>query len=394
MISLAEAQARLIALASPKPAELLPISDCFGRYLSQDIVAQRSQPALDLSAMDGYAIGWNDMPGPWENVGESAAGRPYEGQVSSGQSVRIFTGAALPDGADTVIIQEDVTANGKEVVLTGDGPTQKGAHIRQKSSDFDIGDALLSTGARLNAGRMALAAMAGYGEIKVAALPKVAYFSTGDELVPPGTLTNDAQLPSSNNPMIRGLVAQSACIFEDMGIIPDDLDEIRDTFRDLTNAKSDIIVTSGGVSVGDYDLIQPALRAAGATIAFWKIAMKPGKPVLVAQLGESIVIGLPGNPSSAYVTAFLLLLPLIAHLNGAANPIPDIFEAKLANDIPATGPRAEFIRAELSGQEIRAFDRQDSGIVSVLATANALIIRLPNAPPLRAGSQVSAYLLP
>jgi molybdopterin molybdotransferase len=393
VISLAEAQSRLMALASPKLAELLPISNCFGRYLAQDVVAQRSQPALDLSAMDGYAMRWNDMPGPWENIGESAAGRPYEGQVSSGQSVRIFTGAAVPDGADTIIIQEDVSANSSQVVLTGDGPMQKGAHIRRKSSDFDAGDAVLLSGARLNAGRMALAVMAGYGELEVAALPKVAYFSTGDELVPPGTLTTVAQLPSSNNAMIRGLVAQSACIFEDMGIIPDDLDKIRETFLDLANAKADIIVTSGGVSVGDHDLIQPALRAAGATIAFWKIAMKPGKPVLVAQLGQSIVIGLPGNPSSAYVTAFLLLLPLIAHLNGAAKPIPDIFKAKLANDIPATGPRTEFIRAELSGQEIRAFDRQDSGIVSVLATANALIIRSPNAPPLRAGSQVSAYLL-
>jgi molybdopterin molybdotransferase len=398
MISLAEAQAQLIALASSKPAELLPLSQCIGRYLAQDVIATRSQPAVDLSAMDGYAVAWNDMPGSWHCIGESAAGRPFSGEVTQGQAVRIFTGAAVPKGADTIIIQEDVVANSNTIELNSEGPARRGAHIRLKSNDFALGDILLSTGQKLNAGGLAVAAMAGYSELRVVGLPKIAYFSTGDELVPPGNSTNDSQLPSSNNPMIAGLVASVPCVFEDRGIVADNLDNISDMFQYLKNnnsdINSDIIVTSGGVSVGDHDLIQPALRAAGATIEFWKIAMKPGKPVLVAKLGNSIILGLPGNPSSAFVTAFLLLLPLIRQFNGAHNILPEIFDAPLANDLPATGARAEFIRASYSGRDIKAFERQDSGIVSVLANANALIIRPPNSDALTADKNVSAYLLP
>jgi molybdopterin molybdotransferase len=394
MISLAEAQAQLIALASPKPSELLPLSQCIGRYLAQDVIAIRSQPAVNLSAMDGYAIAWNDMPGPWQCIGESAAGRPFSGEISQGQAIRIFTGAAIPKGADTIIIQEDVVANSNIIELNSEGPARRGSHIRLKSSDFALSDVLLGTGQKLNAGGLAVTAMAGYGELQVVGLPKIAYFSTGDELVPPATVTDDTQLPSSNNPMIAGLVASVPCVFEDKGIVADNLGNIRDMFQFLQNDNSDIIVTSGGVSVGDHDLIQPALRAAGATIEFWKIAMKPGKPVLVAKLGNSIILGLPGNPSSAYVTAFLLLLPLIKRFNGAHSILPDTFDAPLANDLPATGARAEFIRASYSGRDIRAFQRQDSGIVSVLANANALIIRPPNADALAAGKHVSAYLLP
>jgi molybdopterin molybdotransferase len=393
MISLAEAQAKLIALASPKPAELLPLSHCMGRYLAQDVAALRSQPAVDLSAMDGYAIACNDMPGPWQCIGESAAGRPFPGQISQGQAVRIFTGAAVPSGADTVIIQEDVDAESDIIKLKSEDVILKGSHIRLKSNDFDSEDIVLANGQRLNAGGLAVAAMAGYGELQVVGLPKIAYFSTGDELVQPGTTTQNAQLPSSNNPMIAGLVSTVACIFEDNGIVTDDLENIRDKFLVLASNNVDIIVTSGGVSVGDHDLIQPALRAAGAKIEFWKIAMKPGKPVLVAKLRNTIILGLPGNPSSAYVTAFLLLLPLIRQFNGAESILPETFDAPLANVLPATGARAEFIRASFSGKDIRAFERQDSGIVSILANANALIIRPPNSEALTAGTHVSAYLL-
>ncbi len=394
MISLAEAQTQLMALASPKTAETLPIHDCIGRYLAQDIIALRHQPPCDLSAMDGYAIRWSNMPGPWKIIGESAAGKPFSGKLASGQAVRIFTGAAIPTGADTVIVQEDAIADGSNISLTGDGPVGKGAHIRLKSNDFAIDQIVLNKGDRLTAGRLALAAMAGYGALSVTRQPKIAYFSTGDELVAPGSPINDAQFPSSNNLMIAALASQSSCSFDDIGIIPDDLNKIRDTYFKLTSSNVDIIVTSGGVSVGDYDLIQPALRAAGAVIEFWKIAIKPGKPVLIARLGQTIILGLPGNPSSAYVTAFLLLLPLIAHLNGANQCLSNEIYAILANDIPATGPRAEFLRAKLSGNKIQAFERQDSGLVSMLAHANALIIRAAHAEPATAGDRVSAYLLP
>lgn len=393
MISLAEAQAQLMALASSKMSEILPINNCIGRYLSQDVVAQRNQPATDLSAMDGYAICWSDMPGPWQNIGESAAGKPFSGQLTSGQAVRIFTGAAIPTGADTVIIQEDMTVDGSNISIASEASVGNGRHIRLKSSDFVIGQLVLNKGDCLTAGRLALAAMAGYGTLSVIQQPKIAYFSTGDELVVPGSPTNDAQLPSSNNPMIAALVSQSSCIFEDIGIISDDINKIRDTYLRLASANVDIIVTSGGVSMGDYDLIQPALRAAGAVIEFWKIAMKPGKPVLLARLEQSIIIGLPGNPSSAYITAFLLLLPLIKHINGANQCFPDAINATLVNDIPATGPRAEFLRAKLSGQSIQAFRQQDSGLVSMLAQANALIIRTAHAEPATAGDSVSAYVL-
>ncbi len=394
MISLAEARGKLMALAVPKMAETLPISACIGRYLAQDVIAKRNQPSSNLSAMDGYAICWSDTLGPWQNIGESAAGRPFTGELAAGQAVRVFTGATIPAGADTVLVQEDVSVEGKNISLTVKDPVQKGAHIRLKSNDFATDQIVLNEGDRLTAGRVALAAMAGYGALLVTRQPKIAYFSTGDELVAPGAPTNDAQLPSSNNPMIAALVSQSSCTFDDMGIIQDDLNKIRDIYLTLASSNVDVIVTSGGVSVGDHDLIQPALRAAGATIEFWKIAMKPGKPVLVARLGQSIILGLPGNPSSAYVTAFLLLLPLIAHLNGANQCVADAFTAVLANDILATGARAEFLRARVSGNNIHAFGRQDSGLVSVLAHANALIIRPAHAEPAAAGDLVSAYLLP
>jgi molybdopterin molybdotransferase len=393
VISLNQAQAQLLALARTKPSITLPLTQCYGRYLSQDVIAKRHQPTSDLSAMDGYAIRWADMPGPWTLIGESAAGRRFSGDVGSGQAVRIFTGAAVPEGADTILVQEDAEAIKDAIHLRGEGPTRKAAHIRFKSDDFAAGDTLIKAGERLNAGKIALTAMAGYGALAVSERPKVIYFSTGDELVPAGAETGPDQLPSSNNLMIASLLAGSSCDFDDAGIVPDRLESIVAAVKAAVDTGADVIVTSGGVSVGDHDLIQPALRAAGAQIEFWKIAMKPGKPVLVARLGETIVLGLPGNPSSAYVTAFLLLLPLVAHLGGAIDAMPDSFGAELSDALPATGPRAEFVRAIYDGKTIKPFLKQDSGLVSILAKANALIIRPANAPILATGEWVEAHLL-
>jgi molybdopterin molybdotransferase len=393
LISLHEAQTQLLALAHAKPSTALPLAKCYGRYLAQDIVAKRHQPASDLSAMDGYAIRWADMPGPWTHIGESAAGRGFSRDVGLGQAVRIFTGARVPNGADTILVQEDAEVIGDVIRLNGEGPPRKAAHVRLKSNDFAAGDTLLRAGERLNAGKIALAAMAGYEELAVTQRPKITYFSTGDELVPAGAETKLDQLPSSNNLMIAGLLAHSSCEFDDAGIVPDSLESIIAAFQSAASLGADVIVTSGGVSVGDHDLIQPALRAAGANIEFWKIAMKPGKPVLVARLGKSIVLGLPGNPSSTYVTAFLLLLPLVAHLNGAINAIPDSFTAKLSDVLPATGVRTEFVRAVYNGQTIQPFFKQDSGLVSILAKANALIIRPPNTLSTTVGEWVEAYRL-
>jgi molybdopterin molybdotransferase len=393
MISLATAQAQLLALAHPRAAVTLPLSECYGRYLAQDVVAKRNQPMADLSAMDGYAIRFEDLPGPWQMIGESAAGRGFAGSVGAGQAVRIFTGATVPDGADTILIQEDAASDGDIVHLTGEGPLPNSAHIRLKSNDFSKGQTVSTAGERLSAGKLALAAMAGYGSLCVFDMPKVAYFSTGDELVASGVETGPDQLPSSNTIMIAGLLADSPCQFEDFGIVPDKIEAIVDVFQRCVASGAEIIVTSGGVSVGDHDLIQTALRAAGARIEFWKIAMKPGKPVLVARLADTIVLGLPGNPSSAYVTAFLLLLPLVAHFNGACEVLPAKFTARLTQSMPETGERAEFIRGFYQGSQIEAFDKQDSGLVSVLARANALIIRSEYAQALAAGDTVEAYHL-
>jgi len=385
MIGVEEAQARLLALASPLPAIEVSVSQAVGHFLAEDVVAKRTQPAADLSAMDGYAIRFADLPGPWRVIGESAAGRPFDGRIDNAEAVRIFTGAHVPDGADSILIQEEAGRDGEMLNLTGQGPPILGAHVRRKGGDFSNGDRLLVAGERLNAGAIAAAVMAGYGALSVGGYPKVSIIGSGDELLPPGVHCDDAHIPSSNSVMLAAMLNGLPCSVDDKGIVADNLPDLVAAFRAC--AGSDIIVTSGGASIGDHDLVQQALRNVGAEIDFWKVAMRPGKPVMAGRLGNAIVLGLPGNPSSAFVTAFLFLLPLVRHLAGSNSPLPEPISAALAKDLPAGGQRTVYFRARIENGEISMFNRQDSGMLAPLSQANALLINPAGSLPRLAGSK-------
>lgn len=391
MIKVDAAQARLLALGSPLPAETLDLRDCIGRYLARDVAALRTQPAADLSAMDGYAIRFADMPGPWQLVGESAAGNPYSGIITNQNTARIFTGAHVPTGADTILVQEDTQFEGGRICLIGDGPAASGAHIRKMGSDFAEQQALLGKGQYLSAGPIAAAAMGGHGRLAVGAKPKIAIIGSGNELVSPGAPCNSAQIPSSNNIMLAAMLSQLPCDIIDHGIVRDTIEALTKAF--VACADADIIVTSGGASVGDHDLIRPALTQAGADIDFWRVAMRPGKPVLAGRLGKTIIVGLPGNPSSAYVTAFLFLLPLVRHMAGCYDPLPKIFNGTVNVDLSANGSRVHYMRAVYDGGLVTPYDAQDSGMLTPLISANALIIRDVDAPPLRKGEALSYHML-
>jgi len=385
LLPIAEAQARLFALAPRVAAETVPLRDAAGRWAAAEVAARRTQPAATLSAMDGYAIRFADLPGPWRVIGESAAGRPFAGAVAAGEAARIFTGAALPAGADTVLVQEEAHREGDGLRLTGEGPAYEGRNTRARGLDFHEGERLIAPGERLTAARIALAATAGHGSLAVNRRIRVATLATGDELVPPGAPAEGLALPESNGAMLAALLAGLPVEVVDLGILPDRLDALT---RAFTRAEADILVTTGGASVGDHDLVRPALEAAGGGIDFWRIALRPGKPMMAGRLGDAVVLGLPGNPVSAFVTALLFLKPLIAAMAGAADPLPRTFSAPLGEAIPANGPRTDYLRAELTGGRAFASTIQDSSMLLTLARAGCLIVRPPYAPPAATGEIV------
>jgi len=379
MISVAEAQARLLALASPFPSVELELTKAARHYLHGPLQATRTQPAADLSAMDGYALSSAAFPGPWHVIGESAAGRPFAGVLEHNQAVRIFTGAHVPAGADAILIQEDASRDGDTLMATAKDALAPGMHIRTAGGDFSSGDTVLATGTMLEAGPCALAAMAGHGSVQVGRWPHVTIVATGDELLPAGIQCSSAQIPSSNSTMLHAMLSNLPCEITDAGIIPDRLNELETRLSALAST-TDIIVTTGGASVGDHDLVQAALRNVGADMDFWKVAMRPGKPVMAGKVGNTIVLGLPGNPTSAFVTAFLFLLPLIRYMAGSLSPLPEIFEAKTTNALAMGGSRAEYVRGKVEDGAITPFNPRDSGLVSPLSQSNALIIRDVYAP--------------
>ncbi len=392
MISVAEAQARLLALASPLPSVELELAKAARHYLHRPLHAKRTQPAADLSAMDGYALSSAAFPGPWHVIGESAPGRPFAGALDQNQAVRIFTGAHVPAGADTVLIQEDAARDGDTLMATAKDALAPGMHIRTAGGDFLSGDTILAAGTLLEAGPCALAAMAGHGSVQVGRWPHVTIVTTGDELLPPGSECSPAQIPSSNSPMLHAMLSNLPCKITDAGIIADRLTDLETSLSTLAST-TDIIVTTGGASVGDHDLVQAALRNIGADMDFWKVAMRPGKPVMAGKIGDTILLGLPGNPTSAFVTAFLFLLPLIRHMAGSLSPLPEIFEAKSDNPLFQGGNRAEYVRARVEGGAITAFTTRDSGLVSPLSHSNALIIRDVDAPATPSGAAVQYHRL-
>ena len=391
MLDWQDARARILALGSPVGTETLPLTHAAGRWSAAPVVALRNQPARDLSAMDGYAIRFADMAGPWRVIGESAAGDPFAGQVGAHEAIRIFTGAALPPGADSIVIQEEVSRDRNALTLTGEGPRERGSSVRFAGSDFERDAVLIEAGSALTPARIALAAIGGHGTLAVGRRVRVAILSTGNELVAPGIDPGADRLPGSNGPMLTVMLGDLPVEVTDFGIVPDDTEKLVWAFgraRDF-----DVIVTTGGASVGDHDLVRPALIEAGASIDFWKVAMRPGKPLMAGILGKAVVLGLPGNPVSAFVTATLFLKPLIAHLSGAANAAPPMISATSIVDLPAVGPRTDFVRAAWRDGGLALLPSTDSGALSHLARADALIVRAAHAPALSAGQMVDVLLL-
>lgn len=386
-LALEEAQARLLALAPALPAEAVATGAALGRVLAQDLHAVRTQPPADLSAMDGYALA--PGTGPWQLVGESRAGAPYREVLAENQCVRISTGAIVPPGADRVLLQEDALDEVGLVTATGMPPP--GRHIRARGFDFHEGDLLLERGTRLTPARIALALAAGHGELAVARRVKVAVMDSGDELSADPAACLPHQIPASNAAMIAAMLAPLGCDITRIGPVPDDRTALAEALAAAEGA--DVLVTSGGASVGDHDLVKPALTEWGAETAFWKVAIKPGKPLLVATRGAQVILGLPGNPVSSFVTAYLFALPLVRAAMGAGDPLPRAVTMVAGEDLPATGPRREFLRAASDGGEVRLAGSQDSSALSALAVADCLIDRPARAPALAAGEPVRVFPL-
>jgi len=390
LVPIEEAQRRLFAASRPVAQENVPIADAAGRWAAADVLARRTQPAADLSAMDGYAIRFADLPGPWRVIGESAAGRPWQGDVGAGEAVRIFTGAALPAGTDTVLIQEEAGREAERLLLTGEGPAYKGRNTRRKGLDFSEGDRLVAAGERLTPARLAVAATGGHGTLRVGRRVRVALVATGDELVPPGAQAEGLALPESNRLMLAAMLADLPVEVIDLGIIPDDLPTLTSAFASVD---ADLLVTTGGASVGDHDLVRPALEAADGVIDFWRIALRPGKPMMAGRLGGAAVLGLPGNPVSAFVTAVLFVRPLVAHLGGAADPLPLVTRTTLGEDLPANNGRTDYLRAELRGGRAFASTIQDSSMLLTLARSTCLIVREPDAPAASPGDSAEILMI-
>lgn len=394
MLDADSARAKLLDGLRRLPSESVAIADAGERVLAADVTAKLSQPPSAVSAMDGYAIRWTDRAGPWQVIGESAAGRGFAGALGPGMAVRILTGAPVPDGADTVVVQEDVTRTGDAIVLTSEGPPAPGAHIRPAGNDFAAGTCVARSGDVVTPARLGLLAASGVAEVSVVRRPRVAMLATGDELVAPGTTPGPDQIVSSNALMLAQLVARWNGEAIDLGIAADDQADIEARIAAARDA--DILVTIGGASVGDHDLVRPALEAAGATLDFWRVAIRPGKPLIAGRLGDLRVLGLPGNPVSAFVCAQLFLQPMLRAMLGRSSELPCVV-ARTRVALSANSVRRDHLRARLAlgadGWWVDPFPVQDSAMLSVLAQSNALIVRDIGATAAAPGDLVPVLLL-
>ena len=378
-------------------AEQVGLAEAGGRILAEPVKALRTQPPFPASAMDGYAVRAADLlPGRLlEVIGEAPAGTPFEGQVGDGQAVRIFTGAPVPDGADTILIQENarrIDAATVEVVET----VAAGRHIRKAGLDFAEGETLLERHRALDAAALSLAASANHATLPVLRRPLVAVIATGDELLPPGSVLGPGQIIASNAYGVGAIARAMGAEVIDLGIVPDRSDEMSARIGEALDAGADIIVTLGGASVGDHDLVHEVLTAKGMQLDFWKLAMRPGKPLMFGRLGTTRVVGLPGNPVASLVCSNLFLKPLIARLAGRPYAA-DIREAALGTAMPENDLRQDYVRASVSpgasGLVATPFSVQDSSMLKILADADGLIIRRPHAPAAQAGTPVSVLML-
>lgn len=395
LLTLEEAQSQLLALAPALPVEHVDVESALGLHLATPLHAQRTQPAATLSAMDGYAVTAGDMQGPWRVVGESAAGHPYMGQIAPGDAVRISTGAILPADAAAVILQEDLQRQDAMLTLVGQPPEPADKHLRPQGMDFVEGTEILPAGKLIGPAQIALAIAAGHRHLPVHRLPRVAIIDSGDELATDPEHCQPHEIPASNGAMLLALARSASVEARRIGPVADTIEAITSAFEASSDA--DLIVTSGGASVGDHDLVRPALERWGASLDFWRVAIKPGKPILVATREmagrRQIVLGLPGNPVSSYVTAYLFMLPLLRTMLGAMRPLPMRLTATLGEPLRANGRRREFLRGWWDGRTVIANPLQDSGALSSLAASNVLIDRAALAPAAQVQDEVQIFLL-
>ena len=386
-----DARAAMLGEITPLAGETIALKTAIGRVLAQDVAAIRHQPPFDASAMDGWALRSADAPGTLAIVGESAAGHGYEGEVAPGQAVRIFTGAAMPAGADTIVIQEDATREGETVSVPASAP---GANLRPAGGDFRAGQALLSAGTRIDPWRLSLAASAGRAEVLVHARPRVAIVSTGEEIVEAPAAPGPYQIYDSGAPALAAMVEGWGGLAFKCKPVRDELDAVIAALRE---ADAELIVTVGGASVGDHDLVRAAAQALGLSLKVASVNVRPGKPTFFGVLGDGRkLLGLPGNPASAFVCAELFLKPIVMKLQGGAENLP-VASAKLAVPMAANGSREHWMRAKLSYVDgalvAEPYRDQDSSLVSVFAAADALLRRPANAPALAAGDLVEVLPL-
>ncbi|TLG77939.1 gephyrin-like molybdotransferase Glp [Methylocystis sp. B8] len=397
LLTVPDALTRVLAGASRLGEESAPLAQARGRTLAADLVARRTQPPVAVSAMDGFALRAADLAaGPLRIVGESAAGHSYGAALRAGEAVRIFTGAPVPQGANAILLQED--ARVADGVLTASAPP--GPHIREAGLDFRQGAVALAAGVRLGPAELALAAVMNHASVQVARRPRVAIIASGDELVPPGAEPGPAQIISCNNLAVAAIAEEAGAEVVDLGIFRDDLAELERGIGLAREARADVLVTLGGASVGDHDLLRPALARQGMSLDFWKIAMRPGKPLIHGALGETHILGLPGNPVASFVCALVFLEPLLRALQGDPDAGADRSETAIAgSDLPANKGRRDYMRARLStGENGRLVATpqplQDSSLLTELAQSQALLIREPDAPAAAKGDPCRILRLP
>jgi molybdopterin molybdotransferase len=393
MLPVAEARARILAdVSKDRPAETIPLDRASGRTLASDLAAKRTQPPTAVSAMDGYAVRSGDLaqlPIHLKQIGESTAGHGFQGSIGPKETVRIFTGAPVPFGCDTILIQENARVEGEIVEPLQAVPS--GRHIRAKGIDFTEGEVLLFAGTRLDYSNIALAAAMNHAEVMVTRRPRVAILATGDELVRPGETIGGDQIVASNSFAIAALIEAAGGEPLDLGIAKDELGALEKGIGAGRAAGADLLVTLGGASAGDYDLVKPALAKQGMQLNFWKIAMRPGKPVIHGRIGPMVILGLPGNPVAAIVAGIVFLVPLVRALSGDPDAGRERSEpAILGKALRANDSRQDFLRATLRPGETglpiaTPFELQDSSLLRLFAQAQCLVIREPRAPGAAAG---------
>lgn len=396
----ADALAKILSGVEALPEEMVALDDAHHRVLARDIAAKRTQPPQNMSAMDGYAVRAQDAaaaPTRLRVIGEVAAGRPFDRPVGKGEAVRIFTGGVVPSGADAVVVQEDTARDGDHIVINEAART--GRHIRKAGIDFCEGDVLLRAGARLTERDLSLAAGMNHPALPVRRRPRVAFLATGDELVMPGENPGPGQIILSNGYALRALARAEGAEVIDLGIARDTMEETTAAIRRARELKVDILITTGGASVGDHDVVKDALEAEGVKMAFWRIALRPGKPMMHGRLDGMRVIGVPGNPASSYICSFLFAVPLIRALSGRADVHHEAEHAMLGSNVIENDRRQDYLRARLTLQDsgpavATPIDMQDSSLLSGLSVARALIIRPPFAPAAAAGEPCVIFRLP